>query len=76
MEMQQKTNIKKLREFLSIERDKAQEKLAQYSADLPPRNKDVYTQKETIQFQLFSATLWKIQTYSEIIDIIKVLEGE
>ena len=68
--MTQKTNMQKLREFLSIERDKAQEKLAEYGNNLPSRNKQAYSRTETIHLQQFSATLWKVQTLSQIIDII------
>ena len=68
--MTQKTSIQKLREFLSIERDKAQEKLAEYSNNLPSRNKQSYSRTEAIHLQRFSATLWKVQTFSQIIDII------
>ena len=69
--MTTKTDMQRLREFLSIERDKAQEKLAEYANNLPSRNKQAYSRTEAIHLQKFSATLWKVQTYSEIIDIIK-----
>lgn len=72
--MYQKTNMQKLREFLSIERDKAQEKLAEYGNNLPQRNKQSYPLDETIQLQKFSATLWKVQTLSQIIDVIDEME--
>ena len=72
--MPQKTNMQKLREFLSIERDKAQEQLAECGNNLPQRNKQTYSRDETIHLQKFSATLWKVQTLSQIIDVIDEME--
>ena len=63
--------LKKLRAFLSRERDRQQEKLAELNSNLPARHKENYTEKETIHLQMFSATLAKITVYSDIIDILK-----
>ena len=72
--MTQKSDIKKLREFLVIERDKTQEKLGEYAAILPCTNKQAYSRREAFLLQRFSAIKTKLQTYCQIIDLLKEME--
>lgn len=65
--------LKKLRAFLSRERDREQERLAELHENLPERHKKMYTEEETIHLQKFSATLHRMIVYSDIIDILNVL---
>lgn len=65
--------LERLAGFLSYERDRQVQILAKYNQLVPKEQKKSYTDTQVHYMQLYSFTLSKIRTYSEILDVINEL---
>ena len=71
--MNAEEKLKKLAQFLENERERQQQNLADVSEELQRQKTTEYTAEHVRSLRRFSATLARITTYSDILEILKLI---